>query len=1160
MSSNGQSDTMSALYSDGVPILSLAAALPAERRSAAQQAHRYWASGEAHISATRREVMEVSFGVERLVNHIQFRVSRLPLVLSAEYLDEVEGWKPLTHPVHPDPDRDPTTDVPVGPAVRLSVSESVPGIVKSSREENPLHSGIAHWLDESWKVSPVLTSRVRFVIVRNHRGTPPVDVHGRTLPYSVAIKDATFGYRVSSTFDTPKIEGEWANSTDMLGSQVTYSTYEQPAQHAIDGDSSKYWRSEPQPFPFAVVNMHLDLRGPDGTAPVLDRFFVDPITPGVHCNLYYSNSEVRTFRGSSDPVPAPFRTEVGVPGVTRDAATDVAQSVDLGPTVETGVGIAAAHTRMRFDRSWWVGIDGRMLADPHAPGEHPLVSMGSTRIVQDEGVIRVTTQTGEVAEVALNPVYDLFNSQFTLVVAYTGDEDIVGSPIVRISYCLRNHEPLVTEVAVSALLDSTAQIKIGLHPDPADTTVAAVAVRGLVVKSELLTLDVEEWFHRERQAFVADPATVFAERGTARNAIVRMHPEFVSDDNPFGVVGGANPAYDQMDWVPVPRDYVLKQGYMHLSPTKAAFWKFEMTGLLPEVYENFVPIDRIVQVFPTHVASAYDTLAGPADENSAPSGAQTAGNMAATVSYADLLDAVRRQQQAADATSVLVVRDPVQARQIASTGWVWTYQPWHAGSRSPRFPGVQKHRYDELEIRHTTKVGFFVGLKEIRPHRVDYTFPDDTPEYIERFDDAEFIDLTDTNGMVFEDGGVRATSSKGQITSKALASYRNVRGIQFATQESDSVQVMEDYDFRNINAFKRWEAFGDATLIRRGYRRLTVTRGWHAFTYGDLERMPVTDTFGEMEDFVYAELEGGQESGLPEGGVVSKHYVPLGAGEITARVHVSVDQDLHAPILLELVSVVDDRVLSRAERTMKRGESVTMSASVSGTVTINRLYGDLESLEPPATTYYADLEEFSYAELESSETAQSGLYIRVSQEGPYRDSFDLHQIALYDSPIAWFFSNDDGESWQQAVYVRNNPYGVLTFPRMMDPGNEQLGRQVRWRAKTYREGTTISALHIRPWYGVRGRGMDPAHGMDAVGPNQSLRDLYPFIHMHPMWQATFNPVEEIYKEPPPPFWRNLSITPSGEWPEGRPPSEAIDGWSAEGGEVDYVRIIDEDGV
>lgn len=52
-----------------------------------------------------------------------------------------------------------------------------------------------------------------------------------------------------------------------------------------------YWLSAPNPSQFACESLYFDIRDSDGEAQVVDHLEIDPVTPGIYANMYYSNDE-----------------------------------------------------------------------------------------------------------------------------------------------------------------------------------------------------------------------------------------------------------------------------------------------------------------------------------------------------------------------------------------------------------------------------------------------------------------------------------------------------------------------------------------------------------------------------------------------------------------------------------------------------------------------------------------------------------------------------------------------------------------------------------------------------------------------------------------------------------------------------------------------------
>lgn len=81
------------------------------------------------------------------------------------------------------------------------------------------------------------------------------------------------------------------SGTDILGNRYRSALSTLPPSNVLagGGTSSSYWMSRPNPSRFAVETMHFDMRDNYGNEVTLDGFTIDPITPGMWANIYYSS-------------------------------------------------------------------------------------------------------------------------------------------------------------------------------------------------------------------------------------------------------------------------------------------------------------------------------------------------------------------------------------------------------------------------------------------------------------------------------------------------------------------------------------------------------------------------------------------------------------------------------------------------------------------------------------------------------------------------------------------------------------------------------------------------------------------------------------------------------------------------------------------------------
>jgi hypothetical protein len=77
---------------------------------------------------------------------------------------------------------------------------------------------------------------------------------------------------------------------DFLGNIYRSAALRQSTDNArLSADADTYWMSGPQPSKFAVVSQYFELQDVSDNAVVIDRMYLDPVTPGMWCHVYYSN-------------------------------------------------------------------------------------------------------------------------------------------------------------------------------------------------------------------------------------------------------------------------------------------------------------------------------------------------------------------------------------------------------------------------------------------------------------------------------------------------------------------------------------------------------------------------------------------------------------------------------------------------------------------------------------------------------------------------------------------------------------------------------------------------------------------------------------------------------------------------------------------------------
>lgn len=539
-------------------------------------------------------------------------------------------------------------------------------------------------------------------------------------------------------------------------------------------------------------------------------------------------------------------------------------------------------------------------------------------------------------------------------------------------------------------------------------------------------------------------------------------PDFDADD------GGAS-TFATFTWQPVPRDYTAQKGFLHLPPVRARWFKFEFTNLVAEPYEVFIPIKRLVRIFaPTTVEESKKAHGGVGDEGR-PRGLTPAIAMTQDRPYSDAVETLLEESQthrADSPTAAFYVRDPSGQLSLKEQSWVYAFTPFTQGMHAPRFSASQVHRYQEVEIYTTSKVAFFCGLNQLVVYRINHEAGDDTEIYTDHYDD--FLNLEPGFDWTFNPGYLTSGSDDDvTLVSRPMGSLHNVRAVQFATQQSDPIQLVRDDEFQDPALANSdwtdtddWNVVGDAQLLYRpNFTQVRVVR--HSVVpdatlerVGGIEQPLPSPIFGERPLTIP-----GQDATY--GGLASELLLYSVAGRVHAAARVILETDLTEPLWVQIVDDTD-AVLAEQDITGTAGQRLEW-------------YVGWTIPDP----------------LPSPPVAR----VRVIQKGKTDDSFLIDALSFFDDGITWEFSVNGGSDWYPAHDIRNNPYGILSFPAF--------GNQLVYRARGVRENVTLSAIRIRPHYvGVANSRQGGTHR----GPNVSTYDHEPPIQEDPEWSLWPRPI------------------------------------------------------
>jgi len=93
------------------------------------------------------------------------------------------------------------------------------------------------------------------------------------------------------SFDIPfRIMGGTTNEgVDFLTNEFRHVVTKADVNSVINADSNAFWSSKPNPSKYGVESIYFDISDTTNSAVSIDSVYLDPITPGVNFNVYYSN-------------------------------------------------------------------------------------------------------------------------------------------------------------------------------------------------------------------------------------------------------------------------------------------------------------------------------------------------------------------------------------------------------------------------------------------------------------------------------------------------------------------------------------------------------------------------------------------------------------------------------------------------------------------------------------------------------------------------------------------------------------------------------------------------------------------------------------------------------------------------------------------------------
>lgn len=934
---------ISPAYVDGVPISSV----ETTSRSGHSN-HKFWSS-QSHLPAARiEENLVISLARNRILNYISLKVSHFPCDMSVWFWNNNVGfWQPVLR----------SNGAPLVFNVRGSVPKVVNSAAALSSSTHPFHYGAGHWISFDEDLTNLAADKLRFTAVRplphgrDDTGTYPVDPHGKLVPYPIGIKSLDFGFTVDDPGDVPWTARSgsvlterqpFTDTDDVNGNPMQIALRQNRASELLRG---KTWRCAPQPRSDAVVSLYVDARDAAGDPQVIDRFYLDPVTSGNKLNLYYSPAGPADteFQATDDPILFPL-VQVSGSSLPRPLPDGL-----IFPGVPGWVTLSNQGLGTQSSLPWWVGLE----IQPQFGSTD-----GGSYMIADSGLLQLFYQAGTWYGRLGGAVFGSWTFSFSpgdtlrFLAAFDGQQVMLWTPSGNL-ISVPAAEPLPS--AATFRFGGSLQAEHQASPWAGNYRLTAFVLKqekasagpGGGVPAQFLD------FAAGGSSYVAPPSGPGV---TTMNSIARFNGSFVlGTTNPGGFVGGPGSSFESCTWVPVARNYALSRGYLEFDPTLASVFKLEFTSLTPE------PVDYLRhsrgRKMKSHAPKNAKGSAAIPQTATIDTGLQVSTDTAPGLSYSDTPPPRPAASPGASLpTEAMYVTDPVAASRAAQAGGsLYNFQPWRPALYSKtgivdRHITTGKHNYQDVDLPQLSRVGYYVALAGLTMYRVSYMAQDDTEQYVDNLGDTANIgaaSLAQANSWIWQPGMLLSPGSSSypaEVQSQVFNSGHVVRGVQFATVQSDPVQLLSDPNF-NDPALTSWTAVGDAnplafTVSSQLGNMVQVTRRSGAYGWDYL--LANSQTWAQISGQfpTWAAIEDDNISNTYGGIVYAGTPAPtMGGSRVYAAARVFSPVALDSPLTLQLLDGATGAVLAEEDKTVQGGSvaewftSFTPGQPVPGTVT-----------------------------------------------------------------------------------------------------------------------------------------------------------------------------------------------------------------------------------
>jgi hypothetical protein len=478
-------------------------------------------------------------------------------------------------------------------------------------------------------------------------------------------------------------------------------------------------------------------------------------------------------------------------------------------------------------------------------------------------------------------------------------------------------------------------------------------------------------------------------------------------------VGPGAGYYRNKEWTPIPVDYTLSSTEYQLPITKAKFLKLEFSNLIPRTY--ITDLDELpVTDFPTWVKDWYRSVATQSrgiPYGNAPSRNfyEGVGNVRTPTGEGRRNPRVREILEGGGGGGlppIIYHRDQGSADVVASPGMfdkVGIYKELQFATVPLRFMKTGRHEY-VTHFVSTQRRAFFVGIKELRVFRSDHTVLMDNPEYVETYDDAQYI--ASNTGWINVGSSMQAQAVGDALTSDTFNSFSKFNTIQAAVLDS------------------AWESPMSRAQIDLGdVTHLTDPQGTAFDSSTSTVRTYVTGQ--------YQGARGGNVIQLAGAGTASEYGLKTASGLFSGFDITGNNPRTSGVVRMQLPQTNDGTY----EMRLYSGSNLRA---------VKNIKIPIKSWQEIELAYVAN-------------TGDSNWRVEVVQtDESISEPFIIDMLGIWQNPVKWEFSNDAGGTWQTALWPLTKPNGYIRF--------NTADSQLKVRTTALKQFAVVSGWTVVPWY------------------------------------------------------------------------------------------------